>query len=266
MSAETDLLDRIDAATADLRVLFAGRVTPVEVAPTPPPPPAIAPPPAAGGLQDPPKFYASIRASDEVFGGTLTTGQFAGCEDDLKRGAGMLPLSWMAYCLATDYHESGHTMQPERERGSGDGPDADSWDDYLEKYDTGTLAAALGNTPEADGDGIKWAGRGKPQITGHDNYVKADAKLHVHGVLAAGESLVTTPDLALRPDVATAILVFGMLEGWFTGKTLNTYLRSPATLEQFISARRIVNGTDRAELIAKIAMAFQTALQAGGWQ
>lgn len=33
-----------------------------------------------------------------------------------------------------------------REKSSGDGPDADPWDDYLQKYDTGRLAAILGNT------------------------------------------------------------------------------------------------------------------------
>jgi putative chitinase len=38
-------------------------------------------------------------------------------------------------------------------------------------YDTGRLAAQLGNTPEADGDGQKYKGRGPIEITGHDNYL-----------------------------------------------------------------------------------------------
>lgn len=39
-------------------------------------------------------------------------------------------------------------------------------------YDTGALAKALGNTPEADGDGQRWKGHGLIQITGLANHTQ----------------------------------------------------------------------------------------------
>jgi len=180
-------------------------------------------------------------------------------------GAGKLPLGWMAYVLGSVYHEGGHGMQPIRERGSGDGADADTWDDYLERYDTGELARRLGNTPQADGDGVALAGAGDIMITGRANYRKATLRLRALSILKPDEDLEKTPALALRGDVSAAIAVFGCLEGWFTGKTLNDFIKSTGTLAQFTNARPIVNGTDRAALIAGYAMAFQTGLTAGRW-
>jgi hypothetical protein len=60
----------------------------------------------------------------------------------------------------------------------------------------------------------------------------------------------------------------GMDEGWFTGKAFKHYLpqHGNATRDQFIAARRIINGTDKAALIADYAMAFQGALRGGGWE
>lgn len=66
--------------------------------------------------------------------------------------------------LAQVGHESGSFLYM-RELASG------------EAYDTGAKAAALGNTPEADGDGQRYKGRGPIQITGHDNYLACSLTL-----------------------------------------------------------------------------------------
>ena len=66
----------------------------------------------------------------------------------------------MAAFIAQIGHESGQLLFV-RELGS---------NQYLSKYDTGTLAKRLGNTPEADGDGQKYRGRGLIQVTGRANY------------------------------------------------------------------------------------------------
>ena len=58
-----------------------------------------------------------------------------------------------------------------------------------------------------------------------------------------------------------------MEQGWFTTKKLADYLPidGPAGFEAFKAARRIINGTDKAAEIAKIAVTFQDALVAGRW-
>lgn len=146
-----------------------------------------------------------------------------------------------AYMLATAYHETSGTMQPIYEKGS---------KSYFDKYDTGKLASNLGNTPVKDGDGYLWRGRGFVQLTGKDNYVKASKKLNI--------DFVANPDLVLQLDNATKIMILGMREGWFTGNKLSNYINKSGI--DYVNARRIINGTDKAEQIAKYAVKFREAL------
>lgn len=151
-------------------------------------------------------------------------------------------LRQLAYVLATAWHETAATMQPVTEYGGRR---------YFDKYDTGKLAAALGNTPEADGDGFKYRGRGYVQITGLRNYLLATAKL--------GIDLVGNPDRALEPAVAAMILIGGMIEGWFTGHRLSGAIGPNGA--DYVAARRIINGTDKANLIAGYARKIEAALR-----
>jgi len=86
-------------------------------------------------------------------------------------------------------------------------------------------------------------GRGFSQITWKANYAKFEKIL--------GIPLVENPELALDFDVSLEILIYGMKHGTFTGKKLSDYFNHNGS--DFIGARKIINGKDKAEKIAKLA-------------
>lgn len=203
-------------------------------------------------LARPVRFFDALRKG--LLGPALSPSEVEGC-NALLDACEAWPLAWTAYAMATSFHETGHTMLPIREYGS---------DAYLRRmYDIEGLrpekARELGNL--YPGDGILYCGRGYVQLTGRRNYELADQKLGLGGFMA------DHPDMAMDPKVAAKILRLGMEEGWFTGRRLAHYLSTdhPETLASFKAARRIINGTDKSELIAGYAVEFQAALQAGEW-
>lgn len=139
----------------------------------------------------------------------------------------------VVYSLATAYHETAFTFAPIREFGR---------DAYFNKYNAGTvIGERLGNT--RPGDGLKFKGRGYVQITGRANYATFTRLL--------GVDLINNPDLALDPLIAYRIMSLGMRGGLFTGKSLDDYINGERC--DYVQARRIINGLDRAELIAEYA-------------
>lgn len=163
---------------------------------------------------------------------------------DAFKKRGVDNIKHQAYMLATTYHETAKTMQPIKEHGG------KAY--FMRMYDvTGSrpsLARANGNT--AVGDGAKYYGRGYVQLTWKNNYKRAGVYL--------GVDLVANPDLALVPEYAAQIMCIGMMDGWFTGKKLGDYFTAQKT--DWVNARRIINGTDKADTIAGYARAFYSAL------
>ena len=92
----------------------------------------------------------------------------------------------IAAFLAQIGHESGQ-LQHVRELGN---------EKYFEKYDTGDLAERLGNSPEPDGDGQRYRGRGLIQVTGRSNYLQCSRALF------ADERLLQQPELLELPQWA----------------------------------------------------------------
>lgn len=102
---------------------------------------------------------------------------------------------------------------------------------YFDKYDTGKLAINLGNTPEKDGDGEKYKGRGLIQITGKANYTIFSKWYFGPG--ADEKAFVEHPELVETPTPAVASAV------WFWNlRNLNKY----ADLDDVLKITKLING------------------------
>lgn len=191
-------------------------------------------------------FFDAVRRT--ILGPAIDQGEVVGCEAiiDVCRS---WPGGWLAYALATAYHETAGTMLPIHEYGN-----ANYFNRRYGPEHSPALARELGNTQP--GDGARFAGRGYVQLTGRRNYDVMGKRL--------GLDLVGNPELALRSDVAARILEVGMREGLFTGKSCASYMPSVGYADRtsFVGARRIINSTDKASKIAGYALQFQDALKA----
>lgn len=126
----------------------------------------------------------------------------------------------LAYILATVFHETGKRMQPVKEFGG---------EAYLRSKSY-----------------YPYYGRDFVQTTWLRNYEKVRD--------FTGVDVVTNPDLIANVPMAAKVAVHFMLHGWYTGKKLADYFN--ANTNDPINARRIINGKDRAELIAGYAHQF----------
>ena len=106
------------------------------------------------------------------------------------------------------------------------------------------------NGQRSDQDALDYCGKGYVQLTWRNNYI-------VMGT-ALGDALGTEPDLALQPTIAAKIMFHGMEHGSFTGKKFATYFTGAT--QDWVNARRIINGLDCADKIAVYAKDFYAAI------
>ena len=190
-------------------------------------------------------FFDQCKSS--LFGGSYSQKQVDGLTailDEWEKSHSAQDDRWLAYMLATAHHETDRKMQPIGEYG---GPKY-----WTKMYDIGgdrpSLAKKMGNaTP---GDGVLYRGRGFVQLTWKSNYARAGAKI--------GVDLVNHPDKAMELTPATRIMFEGMMAGWFTGKKLSDYFSK--TADDWVNARRIINGLDKANLIAGYGKRYYAAI------
>ena len=141
----------------------------------------------------------------------------------------------LSYMLATVFHETAQTMQAVKEGLQA----SDHWrKNHLRYY--------------------PYYGRGLVQLTWKSNYQKMAQAIAPFYPEAA--DMDTNLDRALEPKIAVAILFYGMSRGSFTGKSLHTFIGGHTC--DFYHARQIINGMDRATLVAGYANKFHKAVVA----
>lgn len=143
---------------------------------------------------------------------------------------------WLAYMLATVYHETAKTFEPIEEFGHG------IKRPYGQKIKQNGKPYDLPNK--------LYYGRGFVQLTWYENYEKFGKLLKL--------DLLNHPELLLNLDVSIEVLFKGMTQGLFTGVNLARYFND--NREDWVSARKIINGTDKSELIALYAKKYYICL------
>ena len=184
------------------------------------------------------RFFESYRAAFSP----LNDSQREGLEELLAAAEGdpqITDLRWLAYMLATVKHECADRWKPIEEFGKGKG----------REYGKPVTVT----DPEGRTHTNVYYGRGYVQLTWDFNY-RAMGK-------ALGNRLLYEPKLALDPRVAYKIMSLGMRQGMFTNPKhrLSTYINDEKV--DYVNARRIINGVDRAQLIAGYARKLEQVLR-----
>lgn len=185
------------------------------------------------------KFFDGFKAH---FDDTLDQGRADGIEflltsfENDERWAA--DVRFIAYALATIFHETAGSMRPVEEGY------------YLARYGLSRVKSfqkSLRYYP--------FFGRGYVQLTWNTkripNYSKASKAL--------GIDFVKNPDLVMVKENAFQIMTLGMFEGWFTAKKLSDYVHGSTC--DYKNARKIINGLDKAVLIAGYAVKFEKILK-----
>lgn len=184
-------------------------------------------------------FYKKVR----TYFGALNNPQVLGFEAIINEfeKQKLSDIRWLAYMLATAWHETARTMQPIEEYGKG----------KTRPYGKKIKHSGRPYTNTAN----LFYGRGFVQLTWYENYELMGRLLKL--------DLINKPELALVLENAVKIMFEGMLRGSssvgdFTGKCLEQYFNEKTNNP--LGARAIINGKDKAELIVTYYDKFLIAL------
>ena len=196
-------------------------------------------------------FFDTVRPV--LFNGAMYQAQVYGMETILREWEvqQLTDLRWLAYILATVYHETAKTMQPIAEYGKGKGHD------YGKKLKMGGGPGK--RIPYETPDNIYY-GRGHTQNTWYENYQRLTKAAATQG---KPWDFLNNPDLLLQMEPSIWATFFAMRVGLYTGKKLADYFNDKVEgmpMAAVINARKIINGLDCAEKIAGYAVVFYEAV------
>jgi hypothetical protein len=193
---------------------------------------------SGGGKVDRAKFFTAFRPQF----GALSESQVQGYDAvfDYWDKSNLTDNRWLAYALATAFHETGEYLQPVREG--------------FCSSDQGSINAVtdLFNYALHEANVQSYFGSGLVQITFGDNYKRLGQAIGI------GDDLYDNPSLALNMDIAVKILFKGMVDGLYTSHSLSKYFFEDQT--DWVNARKIINRLDKADLIADYGQKFLDCL------
>lgn len=163
----------------------------------------------------------------------------------------MTNVYWASYYLATAYHETSFSFKSIEETGKGKGK---KYGTVIKVTDTtgyrGTKGAVYDNV---------FYGRGYIQLTWDSSYKYVSKKI---GLLE--DELYINPDKALETDTAYKIMTFWMqndipkVKG--SGRKIQEHITAHGK-PNYVSARKIVNGTDQAVAISNYAIILEALIR-----
>ena len=175
-------------------------------------------------------FYSCIR--EKGLFKTLTQAQVDSIDAILFEceKQGVSDLRQVAYILATPYHECYNPKYPETRLTP------------IKEFGGETYLKSKKYYP--------YIGMGFSGLTWENNYAKEAKRL--------GIDLLNHPELILDIPTAANSHVYCMVHGSYTGKKLSDYINGDKC--DFLNSRRIINGTDKAELVMSYAQKFLSCL------
>jgi len=208
-------------------------------------------------------YFQANFPSNKLHGKTLGTGsRLAGFNaifdywDSLET---LDSMEWLAYALATAWHETGGRMVPVREGfATSDAQAYERVTEYCRRKNISNYAARHSN-------GQSYYGRGYVQLTHGINYKTMGQHLSV------GSRFYDAPDDVMRPDTGAEILIDGMIFGLFRPNKgrLSDYFNGQH--QRWHGARDLINGDKNKQpnwadgksigtLVADYGRAFRGAL------